>query len=170
MTFFSLSSRISQPVATDCMRLRRPRQSKTLRYAQSFESPDATHSAATARLVFTSGATCPRQPDQTPQAAIERGITFLRPEHRTQEQRRRPHPAARQQGRCRRVAPGWTRRAHRPQSMRDLPSNTDGTYLMAINSATPKRVTHRLMTARFPCTIGPLYPKHFFGMAIDPKP
>ncbi|WP_213228672.1 hypothetical protein [Caballeronia sp. NK8] len=34
--------------------------------------------AANARLLFTSGATCPRQPDQTPHAAIERGITFVR--------------------------------------------------------------------------------------------
>ncbi|WP_250478973.1 MULTISPECIES: hypothetical protein [unclassified Caballeronia] len=43
----------------DCARMRRTR-------------------AANARLLFTSGATCPRQPDQTPQAAIERGITFVR--------------------------------------------------------------------------------------------
>jgi hypothetical protein len=34
--------------------------------------------AANARLLFTSGATCPRQPDQTPHAAIEHGITFVR--------------------------------------------------------------------------------------------
>ena len=33
--------------------------------------------AASARLVFTSGATCPRQPDQTPHAAIERGNHVL---------------------------------------------------------------------------------------------
>jgi hypothetical protein len=106
------------------LRLRRQKGKHAPRNAGAGrQKPGAAYTAATARLVFTSDGTVPAVlPDPTRRhRTIARSCTG-----NTQRsgKRRRPHPALRQLGRGRRVAPGWTRRAHRKKrSMLDLPSD-----------------------------------------------
>lgn len=73
-----LSSRITRKVErVACDSGGKGRQRAAQQKSAVRQSPHAAYPAATARLIFTSGATCPRQPDQTPHAAIERGKHVL---------------------------------------------------------------------------------------------
>jgi hypothetical protein len=72
-----LSSRITRKVERVACDSGGNGRQRAARKSAVRQSPDAAHTAATARLIFTSGATCPRQPDQTPHAAIERGKHVL---------------------------------------------------------------------------------------------